>query len=120
MGLECRRRSAVISGLRLGGCGRGGQFSIFHFIDRVEDIQGAMVVRNDNHSGSVIVGHVPKEFHDLSSPMAVEGCGGLVCKNEAWLIDQGPSGRHALLLAARELRGSIERTITHAECIQEF
>src|SRR5690606_29710633 len=45
--------------------------------------------------------------HDLLRSMAVEGAGWLIRQQDLGIVDQRPSNRHPLLLAAGELRGKM-------------
>ncbi len=81
--------------------------AVFHLVGRVENVQGPVVVGNDDHTRTVFVGHPPEKLHHLPAAMAVQGGRGLVGQHDAWLFGQRPGDCDPLLLAARQHGGLV-------------
>jgi hypothetical protein len=81
--------------------------TVFHFEDAVEDIERAVIVRDDDDAGVLLAGDFGEEFHDLAAALAVESGGGFVGEDEAGLVGERTGHGDALLLAAGECDGQV-------------
>ena len=92
--------------------------AILHFIDRVKDIRRTLVMRHDDNATSLFVSDLTKKLHDLSAAMAVEGCRRFIRQDHLWLVRQGASHGHALLLATGEHCRIMVGAVGHTEVIE--
>ena len=46
--------------------------SVFHFVDRIEHIECAVIVSDDNYAGSKISGNALKKLHHLTATVAIQ------------------------------------------------
>ena len=60
---------------------------------------------HDDHRGSFFLLELKEEADEVSCPEGVEGAGGLVGEEEAWLVDQGPDEGGTLTFSQRHLPG---------------
>ena len=116
-GLSQTRRAQGRAASR-SGRGSPTDQAVFHFVDRVEDIQGSVIMRNDDHSSSVPMGHVPEQLHYLPATDTIECCRGLVREDEARLVGKCARDRYPLLLAPGELRRSMRGARADSQSVQ--
>ena len=64
------------------------------------------VVGDDHHGQSLTLVQVSEQADELARRLGVEGAGWLVGEQQGRAVDQRPSDRHPLLLAARQLVGT--------------
>ena len=64
-------------------------------------------VVGDQHNCLALTVQVREQRHDCVSGFRVEVSGGLVCPNDRRAVDQRAGNGHPLLLAARQLIGSM-------------
>jgi hypothetical protein len=95
-------------------------YTIFHLVDCIKDIEGPVIVRDDNDACSPLMGYLCKKLHDLPTSVAVEGGSRFVRQNHARLVGQRTSDGDPLLLPAREHGWQVVSPIPDAEIIQQF
>ena len=100
--------------------GATANHTVFDIQNTVEDVERAVIVRDDDDAGAALVGDLCKEFHDLPAKPAVERGGGFIGEDEAGLIGQGAGDGDALLLAAGEGVGKIVGTRADAEVVEQL
>lgn len=94
--------------------------AIFHLVDGVKDIQGSVVVRDDNNTCAPLMGYLSEKLHYLPTSVTVESGGRLVRQNHTWLVRQCTGDGDPLLLPARKHGRQVVRPISNAEVIQQF
>lgn len=94
--------------------------AVFHLVGGVENVQGAMVMGHDDHSGAVLVSDATKQLHDLTAPNAVQGGRGLVGQHHARLVGQGPGDGDPLLLAPGKHGRLVIGTIGDAKLLKKL
>src|SRR5271165_2630656 len=66
------------------------------------------------------LGHrAPQEREQLRGGVGVEVAGGLVGEDEVRLVDQRPGARYALLLATRQLAGTVVQPVADAQLLDQ-
>lgn len=100
--------------------GATANHTVFDIQNTVEDVERAVVVRDDDDTGAALVGDLCKEFHDLPAKPAVERGSGFIGEDEAGLIGQGAGDGNALLFAAGESFGEILSARADAEVIEQL
>jgi len=94
--------------------------AIFDFEDAIEDVECAVIMRDDEDACVALVGDFRKELHHLAAAMAVERGGGFVGEDEAGLVRESAGDGDTLLFAAGEGDGEIARTGADAEVVEQF
>src|ERR1700730_746825 len=79
--------------------------SVVHVRNALRVMEAGRVVRNDDDRTIGMDGVAREQRHDRFAAGMIQGCGGLVADDQAWLVDERLGEGDALLLAARELRG---------------
>src|SRR6266481_591079 len=79
--------------------------SVVHVRDALRIMEDACVVRHDDDRAIGMDGVAREQRHDRFAAGMIQGCGGLVADDQAWLVDERPGEGDALLLAGEELRG---------------
>ena len=100
--------------------GATANHTVFDIQNTVEDVERAVIVRDDDDTGAALVGDLCKEFHDLPATLAVERGGGFIGEDEAGLIGQGAGDGDALLFAAGERFGEIVGARADAEVVEQL
>lgn len=95
-------------------------YTIFHLVDCVKDIEGSVIVRDDNDACPPLMGYPCKKLHYLPTSVTVEGGSRFVCQNHARMVRQCTSDGDPLLLAAREHGWQVVTPISDAKIIQQF
>ena len=86
--------------------------------DAVGEIKDSAVVRYDDDCAVVSNGYLGEQVHHGVACLVVECRGRFIAHDQPRLVDQGPGQRHALLLAARQLRGQGVQPLFEAEFCQ--
>jgi len=79
--------------------GKLGQLSVLHLERAIKHVQGSLIVRDDHHPGSSLMGHLAEQLHHLATAVTVERRRGFVGKNKARVVGQCPGHGDPLLLA---------------------
>ena len=88
---------------------RNSYDTIFHFVDGVEYVQGAMVVGDDDDSSAVLSGDIAKKFHDLTTAMAIERSGRFISKQDAGISDGSARSEIAMFMVCSCVNSSVLR-----------
>ena len=87
------------------GLGDVDEAAILKVDDAVALIAYTRVVRGYQYRGAG-GGQILEEVDYLSSVLCIEGCGGLIREDEAWVVDHGAGDADALTFSAGELSRS--------------
>ena len=88
--------------------------------DDPEAARGDVGLVGDDHDGLAVAMEVAEEFEDLVARLAVEVAGGLIGQQQRRLLDQGPSDRHPLPLAAGHLVGAVPHPVGQPDTCQRL
>src|SRR6516162_2863197 len=94
--------------------------SIHQLDDAVHLPDQAVIMGDDQHGGAVLARNLSQQLHHLQRPVRIETRRRLVGQNHLWIIGQGASDRHALLLAAGELVRIQFGTLRNFEIVEQF
>src|SRR5882757_2044002 len=95
------------------------QVAVLEF-DAAVGLASDVGVVGDHQNGVACAVELAENFHDDGFVWFVEIAGGLVGKDQLWLIDQRAGDRDALLFAAGELCGEVGETITETYALEGF
>jgi hypothetical protein len=88
--------------------------TIVHIDDALAKIKNAGIVRDYQHSAIGPDDHPANQFHSPTSRFRIEGCRRFIAYQEAWLMHQGTSNGHPLLLTSGQLVRISVHPIGHA------
>src|SRR4051812_9062385 len=121
---EMRNMSGPQPGQPLGdllGRRRGelaGQAAVGHEDDAVGPGGGRRVMGDHHERAAALVDRAPQQLEDRAAGAAVEGAGRLVGEDHVGLADQRAGDRHALLLAAGELGGTVASALAEPDALE--
>ncbi len=82
--------------------------------------RGDAVFMRDHDDRLARAVQVAEQLHDLVARARVEVTRGLISQNDLWIVDQCAGNRHALLLATRELRGTVIESLSETHHFRQL
>ena len=122
--LRVRRRGSAARGARSRVCGAQGRCVVSNAAvgnpDDAVCVSGHIsVMGHQKHGDSLLLVETTKELQDFLSRAGVQVAGGFVRQKQDRIVDQRPSDRHALLLAAGQFRRRVIHPPSQADQIQQ-